>query len=641
MLRYEKYQWFCFKTTMGKGVKRLSHAIKTSVNYPQALIGVVPGLHWASIFPRRSSSFPKRFGIFSQASNQIKPVQMIHLTTLTYTFNYYCNINGEIGKKTLLYRGTRLNNILAPKFRNFSTNVPQAGALVPVKSNKNEHFSVTGNITSNKACEVSLDTILFIERMNKIEDNRLILYKIAFSTDSLLVAYNQIKSRPGNLTPGQGKETLKGINLKWFRTTSNKLLKGLFVYPKMRRVSIPKKPGSTDSRPLTLTSPRIKIIERSILNAIEPMFEGRFKWKKIDKSEYNFIQKNVNAKNTFAVSNKSGYFKKDWLKPPVFNRFSFGFRPSRSAHGALHVVKSWPTNLSWFVKFDIVKAFDTVNRNRLKNIFLKYCPDYRIWNEINKLIKAEIVGLKISSCADLGVSQGSVLSPFLFNVYMTELDNFIESLKVKENKRNSDLGVDSSVHNKYEQFARKFRTKTGLAGTLAKCGSPEIVLALYKKERAEFYKKYGSSRGENKNLRRIVYVRYADDFVLGITGPRDFALKIATEIETFIKSDLRLNVHNVSLTSRDEGAIKFLGFNVYLSSIKNKAKTKSNKIKSIVKYQKRSIARLRGSDARISQAYFNSIKHGFLNYLQNMCSKVSCTMHHCKVNFQFIVLKLQ
>jgi hypothetical protein len=46
-------------------------------------------------------------------------------------------------------------------------------------------------------------------------------------------------------------------------------------------------------------------------------------------------------------------------------------------------------------------------------------------------MKAEIVGLKIISPDDLGVSQGSVLSPFLFNVYMTELDNFIESLKVK------------------------------------------------------------------------------------------------------------------------------------------------------------------------------------------------------------------
>jgi retron-type reverse transcriptase len=72
------------------------------------------------------------------------------------------------------------------------------------------------------------------------------------------------------------------------------LLKGLFIYPKMRRVRIPKKLGSNDTRPLTLTSPRIKIIERSILNALEPVFEGKFKWKSINKSEYDFIKKNNN-----------------------------------------------------------------------------------------------------------------------------------------------------------------------------------------------------------------------------------------------------------------------------------------------------------------------------------------------------------
>ena len=91
--------------------------------------------------------------------------------------------------------------------------------------------------------------------MNQIKDNRSTLYKSAFSTESLLVAYDQIKSKPGNLTPGQGKEILRRISLKWFRTTSNKLFKGLFVYPKMRRVSIPKNPRSTKSRLLTLTFP--------------------------------------------------------------------------------------------------------------------------------------------------------------------------------------------------------------------------------------------------------------------------------------------------------------------------------------------------------------------------------------------------
>lgn len=68
------------------------------------------------------------------------------------------------------------------------------------------------------------------------------LYKAVFSTNSLLWAYDQIKSR-------SGKETLTGISLHWFRTTSNKLLNNSFVYPKMRRVFIPKKLGSVGTRP--------------------------------------------------------------------------------------------------------------------------------------------------------------------------------------------------------------------------------------------------------------------------------------------------------------------------------------------------------------------------------------------------------
>lgn len=88
---------------MGKGVKRFWIAIKTSINYPQALIGVVSGLHWALTFSRRSSSFSKRLWRYSLASNYIKPVQTIHLTMLTYTFNYCYsiddNVDGEIRKK--------------------------------------------------------------------------------------------------------------------------------------------------------------------------------------------------------------------------------------------------------------------------------------------------------------------------------------------------------------------------------------------------------------------------------------------------------------------------------------------------------------------------------------------------------------
>jgi hypothetical protein len=328
-----------------KGFNRVS---KTSINRSKTLISAVSRLSRVPTFSRTNSVISKRFWVYPIAKNYIRPVQSKHFTTLTYTFsslkNLWVTAEGEIRKKTLLNKSTRLNNKLALKIQKFSTNIPQTSALVLVQTNKSEHSSLTSSLVFDKACQVSLNTILFIERMNKIEDNRSFLYKNAFSTDSLLVAYGQIKSKLGNLTPGDEKKTLKGINLNWFKSVSNKLLKGLFIYPKIRRVLISKKAGSVDIRPLTITSPRIKIIERSILNALEPVFEGKFNWKRVNKSEYEFIKKNDTDSHT--VSNKSGYFKKDWLKLPVFSRFSFGFRPFRSAHGALHLIKSWPVNIN-------------------------------------------------------------------------------------------------------------------------------------------------------------------------------------------------------------------------------------------------------------------------------------------------------
>lgn len=80
---------------------------------------------------------------------------------------------------------------------------------------------------------------------------------------------------------------------------------------------------------------------------------------------------------------------------------------------------------------------------------------------------------------------------------MTELDKFVESLQFKCEVKSSGSERDPSAKNEFEQFACTFRTKRGLATTLVECGSPKSVLALYKKKRAEFYKKHGSSKGED------------------------------------------------------------------------------------------------------------------------------------------------
>jgi hypothetical protein len=217
-LGYGKYNQFGFTLTTNGGVKRLNIVIKTSANHLQAPRGVVSGLDPTSPSLSRSSSIFKRLGFYTLAINCLKPVRITYLTMSTYTFNYCYltgdNVDGGLRKKTLLIRSTHLHNILAPKIRKIFTNVPQAGALVPVETDKSEHSSLTDSLVFDKTCTVSLDTILFIERMHKIEDNRSTLYRAAFSADSLLVAYSQIKSKLENFTPGQGKEALQDVSLK-------------------------------------------------------------------------------------------------------------------------------------------------------------------------------------------------------------------------------------------------------------------------------------------------------------------------------------------------------------------------------------------------------------------------------------------
>lgn len=72
------------------------------------------------------------------------------------------------------------------------------------------------------------------------------------------------------LTKGSDEETISGISRKWFQVTSGKLLKGSFKFPKRRKQKIPKN-GGQGYRELGISNPRIKIIERALLNALEPI----------------------------------------------------------------------------------------------------------------------------------------------------------------------------------------------------------------------------------------------------------------------------------------------------------------------------------------------------------------------------------
>jgi retron-type reverse transcriptase len=84
----------------------------------------------------------------------------------------------------------------------------------------------------------------------------------------LQACYLEIKSKPGNMSKGVTAETLDGINLQWFEHIAQNIKSGKFHFSPTRRVMIPK-PGKKELRPLSVGSPREKVVQKAITMLLE------------------------------------------------------------------------------------------------------------------------------------------------------------------------------------------------------------------------------------------------------------------------------------------------------------------------------------------------------------------------------------
>jgi retron-type reverse transcriptase len=110
----------------------------------------------------------------------------------------------------------------------------------------------------------------------------------------LIYAYENIKSKPGNMTPGVSPETLDGISKEKLEKLSASLRSEKFTFSPSRRIQIPKASGGT--RPLSIASPMDKIVQEAMRLILEAIYD------------------------------------------PLFLDCSHGFRPNRSCHTALKKV---------------------------------------------------------------------------------------------------------------------------------------------------------------------------------------------------------------------------------------------------------------------------------------------------------------
>jgi len=365
----------------------------------------------------------------------------------------------------------------------------------------NRTYAKKANITEESSVRLSKHKMENKKNPNLMNDK--LIYLIG-DKSTLLLAYEQIKSNPGNMTVGSTGETLDGIDRSWFKETSKLIKAGKFRFSASRRVYIPK-PGSKEKRPLTIGSPRDKVVQKAMQLVLEPIFE------------------------------------------PNFLLNSNGFRPSRGCHTALKQIKDWFHGVTWVIESDISKCFPLLDHGILLSLLRKRISCDKTVALVRNLIETGYIDLGIFVESKVGVQQGSILSPLLCNIYLHELDVFLYNLK-----------LDFS-------FKPSYRRRTNL---IYKRYQRKVSNATSAKERKLYIKsmrKLHSKDPIDPKFRKIFYVRYANDFIIGVTGSNKEAKLILSKVYNFLSETLKLDLspHKTSIVNFKKETIHFLGTDIY------------------------------------------------------------------------------
>ena len=334
------------------------------------------------------------------------------------------------------------------------------------------------------------------------------IYKLICDENILFGAYHNIKSNPGNMTPGSDNLTLDGISQKSISSIAQELKNETFQFKPSKREWIPKANGKM--RPLGIPSPRDKIVQKAITMLLELIYD------------------------------------------PTFSKYSHGFRPNRGCHTAMRQVSQW-SGTQWAIEGDIKGFFDNVDHHILAELLQKKIGDQQFIDLYWKLVKAGYVEEGIKRDSLLGVPQGGIVSPILSNIYLHEFDQFVEDLIGKYNSVAKDITKRNPEYDKLTRRIQYLRDKHPVLTQRSK----EVVEEINKLRKL---RRLVPSRLPNGT--RVRYVRYADDWVVGIYGPQTFAQEIKEMLDAFLTNELKLELsqEKTKITDllKDKG--KFLGF---------------------------------------------------------------------------------
>jgi group II intron reverse transcriptase/maturase len=330
------------------------------------------------------------------------------------------------------------------------------------------------------------------------------LYRQMFNEGLYLLAYGNIYSNQGAMTPGACDETADGMSEAKIEQIIAAMRGERYRFAPVRRVYIPKKNGKL--RPLGLPSWSDKLVGEVVRLLLEAYYE------------------------------------------PQFSGRSHGFRKGLGCHTALREIQNTWTGTVWFIEGDISDCFGSIDHEILMGILAEKIRDNRFLRLIRDMLKAGYLEDWEYHDTLSGTPQGGVVSPLLSCIYLDKLDKFAERELIPQYTRGR--------HRKLDRAYGRLADRRWIA---RQRGDRAQARDLLRQMRV-----LPSRDPMDPGYRRLFYIRYADDVLLGFAGPKAEAEQIKAELAGFLRETLalELNASKTLITHARTRAARFLGYEI-------------------------------------------------------------------------------
>jgi len=354
------------------------------------------------------------------------------------------------------------------------------------------------------------------------------LYRYLLRPDIYFVAYKNLYANSGAATKGVNGDTADGFSEAKIARIIQSLTNETYQPSPVRRTHIKKKDNLKKERPLGIPTFTDKLVQEVLRMVFEAVYE------------------------------------------PVFLPVSHGFRPRKSCHTALVSLKKEFTGARWFVEGDIKGCFDTIDHAVLVGLLNKKVKDARLIKLIYKFLKAGYLEDWRYQKTYSGTPQGGIISPLLANIYLHELDIFVMKLKAELDKT-SVQKVNLEYRNTQSRSERLSKWANAAEGP----------------ERTRLIDEYNANQKRLLKIpyklqtdKKLKYIRYADDFIIGVNGSREDCLWIKSKLSEFIDEVLKMQLsEEKTLITHSSECARFLGYDVRVRRSGIIKRSKSGKYK--------------------------------------------------------------